>query len=666
MAGYAVDIGDKGSEFAQGVSAPSATAAGAAAQGLNNLTSGLFGTLNAYERALGSSAPTEASINRQAFSGFINSLDELKGVKDPVTLRANVTSIVGQYESQGFQIGSAEAEAVKRRTGIDLTTMVGDPAQAAFDASMNKLIENPAYMFRAEQKLQEAGQPYTQQQVVEIAMGDMKASEAAGIYLSTAKAVTRKEYFETYVPHANKTLEDIRGLALSGLRVEIAGGDISPATITQLRTKFDMAKAQLTKPASITTEDWQGVQAQIDTLDNLLTSLESYDERQLAATKAEILEPVTKVLMAQAKELSATDPILAQALLSDKVDWSAYVSGKYPELIKTIDGMEIGDTVYTDIQVFDFAPTETTIIDDAGNEITTTNLMPVDELHDIDEVTKAEERSNTARKDAIFFATTMRIRPTDPVNMELPEHRDNFLAGVGQASVNISTSPELLSQDTMAQVYAQDVYDKLGIIKRLDPQAHMIATERLKDGLVQQFNIASTTASGALQSSFFTIEGLGTIGYDLDKRTMDGTFRMGLEAKGLVEGFAGKHYNGDVTAMVADRGRRLSTFERSQIENSGFKFNVAYQDYRKVQKVSESLKFYTNNLRKLGMDTAAIEAALIKPVTPTTEEPNLGTKQNPFQIFWSNNTDTDEKLYASLEVGEWYTDPDGNVRQKGK
>ena len=661
MAGFAVDIGDAGAEYAQGVSAPSATSASAAAQGLNTLGRGVFGTMDAYDRAVRAAKPTEASINRQGFASFISGLDELKGVTDPVAIRANVNSLVGQYEAQGFQIGQAEADAVRRRTGIDLTTMIGDPAQAAFDANIKKLTDNPSYLYLAEQKLLETGQPYTQQQILETALGSMQSAEASALYLTNAKITNRREYFEQFVPQANATLENIRGTAMAGLKVEIAGGDISPESITQLRTQFDIAKAQITKPASISGEDWQGVQAQLDTLDSLLTSLETYDERQLAKTKAEILEPISKVLMAQAKELTATDPILAQALLSDKVDWSTYVSQNYPDLLKTIDNIEVEDTVYTDLEVFEFAKPEP---QEQPDGITVTPLPPVEELHDIDEVSKAEERSNTARSDAISFASTLRIHPTEPQNMELPEHRTNFLAGVGQATVNIATSPELLKQSTMANVYSDDTYTKLAIIKRLDPEAHDLAVERLKDGLASQFNIAATTASGSLQSSFFNISGLGEIEYDIERRTMEGAFRMGAEANALVLGFAGKHYNGDVTAMVADRGRRLSTFERSQIENEGFKFNVAYQDYRKVQKVSQNLKFYTDQLKKLGMDTASIEAALIKPVDVPDQEAKLGSLQNPFQIVWSDDTDVDEKLFASLNVGQYFINPEGDIEQK--
>jgi hypothetical protein len=133
----------------------------------------------------------------------------------------------------------------------------------------------------------------------------------------------------------------------------------------------------------------------------------------------------------------------------------------------------------------------------------------------------------------------------------------------------------------------------------------------------------------------------------------------------LVQTSASKYYNGDVTAMLADRGRRLTTFDRSQIENAGFKFNTAFQDYRKVQKNAKSLQFYVTQMKKLGVDTASIEQVLLRPVDAAEPVGDLGTRTNPFQIFWSDDTDTDEKLFAGLDDGVYFTGPDGQVYVKG-
>lgn len=658
MAGFAIDIGDEGAAYAQGVTMPSATSASVAAEGLSMIGRGVFGVLDSMDAAKRAAQPTESAINRDAFAALSKTLDGTKGVS-PLQARTIVNQAITEYNNLGFDIGEAEARMIKQRTGIDVDFVNFDPQQAAIDATVEKVQANPAYLYNARITLDKSGKPYTNEDVLAQAMSDVQRSEASALYLVNAKNITRQEFHESYVPNANVALENIRSLALAGLAIETEGGNITPENVVQLRSQFDVVKAQFTKPPLIETGDWQVIQSQIDTLDQLLTTLEKYDENVLAATKADILEPITKALMLQAKELGQTDPVLAAALLSDKVDWSAYVSGRYPQILQTLDSIQAEDTVYTDL--FDMPQDDALVIE---GEIPPEPT--VDTLHDLDEVEKATDRSDQARKDAVSFAAIERIGVMKPVMMDQPEHRANFLAGVGQATVNIATSPILFKTETMNLVYNDDTYSKLALIRNLDPEKAEIASKRLIDGLQAQFNIATTAMSGSMQASYFKVTGLGKIEYDLEARVDTGQIRMDRQVLPLVRGFASKHYNGDVTAMLADRGRRLSTFERSQVEDIGFKFNTAFQDYRKVQKAAQSLKFYTDNMKKLGVSTDRIESLMIQPVTPQAQDTVFGTKENPYDIFWSDETDSDEKLYASIDVGQWYVDPNGIVRQKGQ
>jgi len=656
MAGFAIDIGDEGTAYSQGVTMPSATSASVAAEGISAIGKGVFGVLDKMDAAKRAAQPTESAVSREAFGRLSKSLDGLKGL-DPLKQRADLAGIVTEYNNAGFDIGEAEARLIKQRTGIDVDYLNFDPQQEAINATVQKLQDNPAYLYNAQNTLVSSGiENPTDFQIMQQAQSDVQANETAALYLVNAKNITRKQYFETYLPQAKVALENVRALALAGLTIETGGGDIKPENIVQLRTQFDIAKAQFTKPPLINTEDWQSVQSQIDTLDQLLTTLEKYDENTLAATKAEILEPITKSLMLQAKELGQTDPVLAAALLSDKVDWSAYVSGRYPQILATLDSIEAEDTVYTDL----FAAPQTIIEGDLPPEPT------IDNLHDIDEVEKATDRSDKARLDSISFAAIERIGIMNPTMMDQPEHRTNFLTGVGQATVNIATSPTLFKTETMNLVYNDDTYSKLALIRNLDPEKAEIASNRLIDALQAQFNIASTTISGAMQSSYFKITGLGKIEYDLDARVDTGQIRMDRAVLPLVKTSASKYYNGDVTAMLADRGRRVPTFERSQIENAGFKFNTAFQDYRKVQKNARSLDFYISNMKKLGVDTTTIESLMVQPTVIGEPTGDLGTRTNPFQIFWSDETDTDERLFASIDDGQYFIGPDGNTYVKGQ
>jgi len=655
MAGFAIDIGDEGTAYAQGVTMPSATGLGAAAEGLSMLGKGVFRTLDAMDAAKRAAQPTETSQKREAVAAYSKALDETRGLS-ALQKRVAVNSAITEFNNLGYTVDEGIARMTKQRTGIDVDFINFDPQQAAIDATVEKIQANPSYLYNARVTLEKAGKPYGNEDILAQAMSDVQKNEAAALYLVNAKNITRQEFHETYVPNANVALENVRSLALAGLAIETEGGNIKPENIVQLRTQFDVVKAQFTKPPLIETGDWQVIQSQIDTLDQLLTTLEKYDENTLAATKAEILEPITKSLMLQAKELGQTDPVLAAALLSDKVDWSAYVSGRYPQILATLDSIEAEDTVYTDL----FAAPQTIIEGDLPPEPT------IDNLHDIDEVEKATDRSDKARLDSISFAAIERIGIMNPTMMDQPEHRTNFLTGVGQATVNIATSPTLFKTETMNLVYNDDTYSKLALIRNLDPEKAEIASNRLIDALQAQFNIASTTISGAMQSSYFKITGLGKIEYDLDARVDTGQIRMDRAVLPLVKTSASKYYNGDVTAMLADRGRRVPTFERSQIENAGFKFNTAFQDYRKVQKNARSLDFYISNMKKLGVDTTTIESLMVQPTVIGEPTGDLGTRTNPFQIFWSDETDTDERLFASIDDGQYFIGPDGNTYVKGQ
>jgi len=214
------------------------------------------------------------------------------------------------------------------------------------------------------------------------------------------------------------------------------------------------------------------------------------------------------------------------------------------------------------------------------------------ESNDPEEIENVSELSNTARKDIIFFNSIESINHVKPKNMNLPEHRDNFLQGIGKVTVTISTSPEIFKEETLNQIFNEDMFKKLQIIELIDPDKATIARNRLGDALIQQLQLVNTATSGSAQGSFFKVTGLGEIEYDLEQRLDTGQIRMDKEVGDMVRMYANKRYNGNITAMIADRGRRLEPTERNQIEDLGFKFRNAYADYKKVLKNSNRKKYY--------------------------------------------------------------------------
>lgn len=663
MAGFAIDMGDAGSSFEQGVAVPSSTATAAGAQGLANLSKGLFGAMDSYAKATSGSDVTEAEMSRKAFGSFVTRLDDLRGVTDPTTLRSRVNSAVSSYESQGYQIGAAEADAIKRRTGIDISASIVNPAIAAADAANKQLMENPAFLYRAEAKLESAGKPYTSQDVAAVALGDMKASEAAATYLVTAKNLDNKAFQETYIPHADKVLEDIRGLAIIGLKVEIGDGDVSPESLLQLRTKFDIAKAQLTKPANITEDAWQHVGSQLTELDNLLTRLETYDAEMLSAQTAAAMEPISAILLEQAKKLGATDPILAQALLSDKVDWSTYVSSKWPDVMGTLRDTKIEDTVYTDLDVFGIESATTAV--EEGQEVTT----PM--LHDEAELDLASDRSPRDRKNAISTALNFKVRLSQPVNIDQPEHRKAFTNGIGQATINIATSPQLVDKKTMDSLFAPEVFEKMAKLKVLDPEAHQIANLQMQDAIQAQADIFSTTMKGTLEGSMFTVTGLGRVELRTENKVMPKAW-----TSGKVQAKADQYYGGNIYRMIKDGGKALSIPERTELRGEGFHVRELGIKYAEITKANNQFKTYAEYFRKAGGDPSLLEAMILDKQeevnvagdavnTVTSAITSTELDPAPMSPMWTEIGADLNEIYNNIPEGTEYFDPDGNLRTKG-
>ena len=666
MAGFAIDLGSAGSEFAQGVAAPSATETGAAAAGLTNLTNSLFGAVDDFQKIQARNAPTQAEVNNAAFGSFVNSAMELRGITDPAMLAAKANSLAIAYGQQGYDIGEPERDAVLRLTGYDLKSYTIDPVQVAAQQANQKLAENPGYLYLAEQKFIAGGKRnYSNQDIASQALSDMMASEAAATFLVSSQNISQADFITTYIPAANKVLSDIRGLALAGLRIEIGGGDIAPKDIVNLRTKYDVAIANLTKPANITSEQWQAVGSQITTLDTLLTRLETYDASMLTAQTAEAMESISQLLVQQARELGETEPILARAMLSDKIDWSPYVSGRWPEVLKTLTGMKMKDTVYTSIDVFGLEAAakleQTDLLNNlkiSGAGTTNTMLLNTQEMYDI-----AKARTPVERRDAINNALDFKVRLNATLDVNLPEHRDNFLNGIGQATLNVATANQLLAPETFDSLFSQDVMTKLSIIKANDPERHATAVAQMKDAVMAQANIHNTTATGALADSYFALNALGEIEYDLDKKFLDGQVRN-MEVVPLVENAARTYYNNDIAAMIRDRGRRINSMERSAIESTGFKFVNAMSELNTVRLYADAQKKYVSLLKKLGVDTTNMEAMLIKPVdTDTPNTPDGSTAELAFTMMATNPEDAKIE-FNNYPIGAWVINPANGVAQK--
>jgi len=668
MAGFSIDIGDEGAGYEKAVKMPSSSTSAAAVAGTVKIADGIFKVLDQYDKAQKSSAPTEGSVKRAAFANFAQSVNATRG-QDPLKAKVAINSAVVAYTNAGFEIGQAEKDLVQSSTGLSLDYIGLDPNQQAITKSLNTMSENPSYYLGEKNKLDATGKPYTQTELIQNTVAEIQRVESASLYIANTQVTDQANFQKEYMPRAKELISDLRNKVVLGLQIEAdEGKSIMAENMVSLEVELANLEGFLKSkiPAGLPTDISKPLFDDIEVLRGQLDILKNFDKKRIEAKTLDHVNRNTEVLL-DFVDKKVDNPIVANALLSGNFDATALVTGKLTELKKALNNLDKDDLEYVDL--FTFAPPEAAS-EVSGNKteaetgVKTTLLdNNLTNIHDVEEIEKAEDRSMTKRKDAIFFSSIERVNKVEPSSMNVPEHRDNFLGGVGQATINISTSPDIFKTDTLTQIYNEQTYKSLEIIDQLDPTQATVARARLADGLKAQLNLVSTAVSGSDQGSYFKVTGLGEIQYDLESRVDTGMIRMDKSVLPLVKGYASKHYNGDVTSMVADRGRRLETLERSQIEDAGFKFITAYGDYKKVLKNSNRKKFYIKHMKRLGLSTSDIEQSLIREVEQL-ESQATGTLRNPWQIVWSDQTDADEKLFLSIGKGEYYTDINGDVRVK--
>ncbi len=653
MVDYSIDIKDEGVAYQQAVQMPSSSDTAIAVSGAVKLGDGVFKTLDALDRAKKASAPTESSIKRGAFGKLAQAVNDAKGMS-PLNKRTRINAALTEYQNAGFGVGQAETDLVKL-AGINIDYLGFDPEQAAFDSALKKIEENAGHLRLAQQQLQATQESYTQQDLLRLAVKNVQNTEAASLYIANAEIMDEAQFRNEYYPKAKELIRNLEAQVMTGLQIELqAGKSVMPENIMQLEVQLTQLRSAITSkiPANLKEGVTKPLFDELDLLKTQLDNLKNYDQNVLDATVAGHIRQNTEVMLEYINK-NVDNPILRSALLSGNFDATQLLGDEIVKLQTTMQSLEAEDMEYIDL--FSYDPDRP--------EVSTVSLDGTVDLHDQDEIENTEELSNTKRKDIIFFFSTNSINHVESTSMNLPEHRDNFLQGLAKTSVTISTSPEIFKEETLNQIFNENMFKKLQVIEYIDPKKAQLARDRLGDALIQQLQLVNTATSGSAQGSYFKVTGLGEIKYDLEQRLDTGQIRMDKEVGDMVRMYANKRYNGDITAMIADRGRRLETLERSQIEDKGFKFQTAYADYRKVLKNSNKKKYYIKNLRRLGVLTGDLEQSLIKEVETSASE-GQGTLANPWVIEWSGNKETDLKIMASIGSGEHYVDSAGGVRVK--
>lgn len=654
---YSVDIGDAGASYAQGVTYPSATEMGAAAAGINALSKGLFGVLDSMTST--SKQPSEGSINRQLYSEFSKELDGLKGQGD-LNVRTGLNALITKYSKQGLKIDENVSRLVKVTTGVDVDYLNVDPYQEQLNMMNQKLSENPAYVFLARDKLLADGvENPTDSAVLEKAISLIAQQETAALVISNANTMSAAEFTQNEMMMIN-TLENTRELGLKALSIEIAGGNVSPESLQQLKGQIQILKGKFIQPRGVSDQEFQGVQKRIDQLDELVEFVTNYDTDILNKLKGDTLN---KVDLAIVKQLEATDVdlTLQRAILGNLDKLSEVVLNKsYAEVVAIMKGVSGDDVGYEALQVFEDLPMQN---EDGTTDATidVTGLNTTGQLHTLNSVQKIEEMTASSRKSNLDYSLTFEILSLNPTAMESDENARNLLLkGIDRTSLIIAKSEELIMDqlfDPTNGLLSNKTFELLKKVKPFNPEGVELAKKQIMNAVQEQANVFFTSMSGATQNNLFQIKGKGRVDFRGEGRPR--AFR-----DGSVQAFADQHYGGNIFRMIKDNGSRLTRSDRTRLREKGFDMLLFHKDYKEIDKINQMTTRYAEAWRKLGGNADKFESMLLINQEQGTTEAPIGSIAKPWPIEWSDDNTIDDQFFFDLPAGSYYLDINGDTRRK--
>ena len=441
MVDYSIDIKDEGVAYQQAVKMPSSSDTAIAVSGAVKLGDGVFKALDALDRAKKSSAPTESAIKREAFAKLSQAVNDTKGMT-PLNKRTRINAALVEYQNAGFGVGQAETDLVKL-AGIDIDYLGFNPEQAAIDSALKKIQDNAGHLRLAQQQLEATQESYTQQDLLRLAIKNVQNTEAAALYIANSEVVDEAKFKSEFFPKAKELINNLEAQVMAGLQIELeAGKTVMPENIMQLEVQLTQLRSLITSkiPPNLKEGVSKPLFEQLDVLKTQLDNLKNYDQNILDAKVAGHIRQNTEVML-ELIQKEVSNPILRNAMLSGNFDVSQLVEGQITKLSKAFQDLEAKDMEYVDLFSYD------------------SNRPPVEkvsltkeDVHDTEELENVEEMSNVKRKDTIFFFSVNSVNHVDPKNMNIQEHRDNFLQGIGKTSAVITTSPEISKEETLNQI----------------------------------------------------------------------------------------------------------------------------------------------------------------------------------------------------------------------
>jgi hypothetical protein len=660
MAGFSVDVGDAGTSYAQGVAAPSSAYSSPAATGLE----GLGKLLSAFEPR----KTTQADKDKATNAALAESLHALKGTTDnPVKLKSAVEGVVAKHVAAGNNFGDDEKAAVEAMTGVPFELATFDAQEQALEQGMQGLQENPGQYALAVKTLAEQGNENpTDMDILAQSTAYQQRMGAAALLVAEAKDLGAESFITQELPASMLLIDGLEKEFWSLYKVESDGGELDPQFLAQADAALLQVRGQLSQGTGVTDEMYKPVKVRLDQLENILKITKSFDSDVLATTEADLQEHLTRVRLNTVNQLldagKTDDANMVMNLGPEYWATTAAVNyAKVAESLNELGGSKVDREPYS-IPVN--AEAMSTGPEQPSGDLSADSLPTFTD--------EAIEHSRSLEKGAVIANVTVAAAENaslTPESVKDDTGLEIFTTNATKTASILANNGSLMKTTTIDETLTPDFFSKMKILKTNSPAVHADLKAKWKEALLTQLNISATASSGTMADSYISVSALGELSYRFDKKKSgEGNFLsipLNPKTAALVESYATTYYNGDMLSMFKDRGRKLDTFARNQEGVDSF-LREGSRDLSKAMGIARQTKYYSDKLKQLGVESKDLEASLVNEV-PDANKGKLGFDiNNPMQIVWSDDTDTDELLFATLKDGQYFTGPDGNVYVKGE
>jgi len=674
-----------------------------------NILKGVFGVLDA-----GMAAPRGgANVATQQRSALMTAIVEETGGLTPAATRSKVNTLVAQAAMGGYSVSQQDRDAIFGMSGVVIQTASEDPEFIKRQAMYN----DEAFLRFISIAETNLGNDAGSEAIEAEAVKNYSLFQNNVQYLESTKVANAVEFKGSYLPRAQETIAATRKIFMAAYNEEvIRNGEISPEAMARLGTEVSFLKNLLAvdRPADVPESDYQLLTNQINALDDLYKVIKGFDAEQLTNLRQDGIEVVDSLIIASAQNVE--DPVWRRAILdkdfSKSLAFQNYTADGLGDQLKFLKNLPSSPPPpYVDIYDLDAKRLADNLRDASTAsqdlEVFSGVLHSPEALESVRLLTD-EANGNEGLLTAFQMVETglAQATMTTAASLSIPVNLESFFQGIGKATVVLTDKNIVIDPFTMRKLYSPEMLERLAEARKHDPDGAVLAQARLRDIVNKQLAIVAQAGAGSLADSPFRVNSItGDINYDLDKVVTTGQVRFDTSTAQLVKKGAKQFYNGDVALMIADRGRRFFTEDGdnllyAEIENLGWKFDVAYSEYLKATKVLGSVKPLREAFTKLGGNLGTVPSSSVTfsgnrpintgayklPLTgnellltnfsstsknnpelnpPVDEDATTYTQDNPYTFEMDLTEDEYSQAFQALKTGDVYRDPsDGELYTK--